>query len=77
MSKGRAQQRRAQTLIRSIWWAGGLAAVVVVVLIVLSPRPLPKTTVIPTLPPRPYPVEGKTLGSPDAPVLMEEYSDFQ
>ena len=77
MSKERAQQRRAQSLIRFIWWAGGLAVVAVVVLIVLSPRPLPKATAIPTSHPRPYPVEGKTLGSPDAPVLVEEYSDFQ
>lgn len=77
MPKERARQRRAQSLIRSLWWAGGLAVAAAIVLIVLSPRPLPTTAVIPTSAPRPYAGEGKTLGSPDAPVVMEEYSDFQ
>jgi hypothetical protein len=76
MKNERARQRRVQSYRRSIWVVAGAAVLAVVLLIALSPRALP-TVSIPTPVPRPYPVEGKTLGSADAPVLLEEYSDFQ
>ena len=76
MSSKRARQRRTQRLIRSAWLIAGAAVVVVLLLIALGPRPLP-TVIIPTPVARPYAGEGKTLGAADAPVVFEEFSDFQ
>ncbi len=75
-ASARVQQRRKQNLITSVWWTSGAAVVAAVLLIVLSPRALPGVTV-PPLTERPYAGEGKTLGPADAPVLVEEFSDFQ
>jgi hypothetical protein len=76
MHRERARQRRVQGLISSIWVTAGIAVAAVVLLIAVSPRALPTVT-IPDPIPRPYAGEGKTLGPADAPVLMEEFSDFQ
>lgn len=76
MAHKRARQRRTQRLIRSAWLIAGAAVAVVLLLIALGPRPLPTVT-IPTPLARPYAAEGKTLGAADAPVVFEEYSDFQ
>lgn len=74
--KDRVRLRRIESLKRSIWITGGLAVAVAAFLIALSPRALPTVTV-PTAVARPYAGEGKTLGAADAPVVIEEYSDFQ
>jgi protein-disulfide isomerase len=76
MRKARVQQRRIQGFRRSIWWTAGAAALAAALLIAVSPRALPTVT-IPTPVPRPYAGEGKSLGAADAPVLLEEFSDFQ
>ena len=72
----RARQRRVESFRRSIWLTAGAALVAAAVLIAFSPRGLPTVTV-PPLQPRPYAGEGKTLGPAAAPVVVEEYSDFQ
>jgi hypothetical protein len=76
MHKERARQRRVQSLVRSIWVVAGLAVGAVALVIAVSPRALPTVT-IPTPVPRSFEVEGKSLGSAGAPVLLEEFSDFQ
>jgi protein-disulfide isomerase len=76
MPKENIRRRRARNLTRSIWLIAGTAVGSVVLLIAFGSRPLP-TVNIPTSPPRPYATEGKTLGAADAPIVMEEYADFQ
>ncbi|MBI3359956.1 MAG: hypothetical protein HY023_02470 [Chloroflexi bacterium] len=76
MTRERIRQRRVQSLIRATGWVAGIAVAAVIVLIALGPKPLPTVT-IPTEQPRPYAGQGKTLGKSDAPVVFEEYSDFQ
>ena len=76
MSRERARQRRTQNFIRSVWLIAGAAIIVVMLLIALSPRALP-TVSVPPIQIRPYAGEGKTLGAANAPVVLEEFSDFQ
>lgn len=76
MPRVQARRRRAQNLIRSAWWVAGGAVAAAAIMIAISPRALP-TVSIPTPAPRPYAGEGKTLGAADAPITLEEYSDFQ
>jgi hypothetical protein len=78
MQKERARQRRVQGLVRSAWVVGGVAVAAAAVLIALSPRALPTVT-IPTPVPRPADPDpaDTTLGAADAPVVLEEFSDFQ
>ncbi len=76
MRKDRARQRRLENLTRSIRIAAAAAVLVVGGLIAMSPRALPTVT-IPATVDRPYAGEGATLGPADAPVTVEEYSDFQ
>ncbi|NPA90375.1 MAG: thioredoxin domain-containing protein [Chloroflexi bacterium] len=51
----------------------GLAALIVLVLIFIASRPKTSST---TTYLGDIPVQGKTMGYPDAPVLVEDYSDF-
>jgi hypothetical protein len=78
MHKERARQRQVQGLIRSIWIAAGAAVAATAVLIALSPRALP-TVAVPTSVPRPYDPDpnDREMGAAGAPVLFEEFSDFQ
>lgn len=76
MPRERTRRRRAQNMIRSAWWVAGAAVAAAAIMIAISPRALPMVS-IPIPVPRPYAGEGKTLGAADAPVTLEEYSDFQ
>jgi protein-disulfide isomerase len=76
MPKATIRRRRAQSLARSLWLTTGAAVGGVLLLIALGSRPLPTVT-IPTSPPRPYVAEGRTLGAAAAPLVLEEYGDFQ
>jgi protein-disulfide isomerase len=78
--KTRGKTRRR---LRSLGWAAGIGAVVVavVVLIVLASTLGQGDEEAPSgladIPPRLAPVQGNVLGSPDAPVTIVAYSDFQ
>jgi len=80
--RGKVRGKRRRGL-RSLGWAAGIGAVVVavVVVIVLANTVGQDGDDVPSgladIPPRLAPVQGNVLGSPDAPVTIVEYSDFQ
>ncbi len=72
LARARRQKQRKQR-----WTTGLIVAVAVVVvgaLIWLSNRPLPLTKVEAVVPPG---ADGTAWGPADAPVVLEEWSDFQ
>jgi protein-disulfide isomerase len=83
--RGKRGKARGKTRRRlgSLGWAAGIGAVVVavVVLIVLASTLGQDGEDVPSgladIPPRLAPVQGNVLGSPDAPVTIVAYSDFQ
>jgi protein-disulfide isomerase len=71
--KRRRDQQRQR--MRSILIIGGVAVLVVAFLVFLNFRPVGN---IAQPPERPHPnADGVTLGDPDAPVVLEEFADFQ
>lgn len=80
----RRRRRRAQTAQRStrnttLWLIGGLAvlAVLLVAAIVWLNRPQPVQVTVPADLKPPPNADGKAWGPPDAPVVIQEFSDFQ
>ena len=85
-ARGRREQKRPSRRLRYLGILTGMAAaaVAVVILIVVSQAPwesdgevTPSEFIIPTPRPADIPHEGTTLGSPDAPLTIVEYTDFQ
>jgi protein-disulfide isomerase len=74
----REQAMRAQRRRRIIWIAAGVALLSVIVvgaLISLTPKPVGEFV---TVEPQEWPMaDGKAMGAADAPVLVEEFADFQ
>lgn len=73
----RAQQRRRRTYI-ALGIVGGLIVVAVFLLVALQQREVsPDEVALPESLAAPPNAEGKAWGPEDAPVLIEEFSDFQ
>jgi protein-disulfide isomerase len=76
-SQRRAQQRR-QKQMQSLGLMIVGAVVVVAALIIATNAPTPASEEIVLAPPRDHPMANEnTMGDPNAPVVMEDFSDFQ
>jgi protein-disulfide isomerase len=88
-ARGRREQKRPTRPKRRLRYLGILAgvaaaAVVVAVVIIISLAPwdsdggsTPSEVIVPTPRPADIPHQGTTLGNPDAPLTIVEYTDFQ
>ncbi len=82
MARRRRNRRRAPARATQqgiLWVLGGIAvlAVLLVAGIVWLNRPEPVQVVVPEDLKPPPNADGKAWGPPDAPVVIQEYSDFQ
>ncbi len=73
----RLEIERRRRRVRTLVLVGGAAVFIATVLILSGPRaPTGSAVTVPTPFPRPR-AEGVAMGDPNAPVVMEEFSDFQ